>query len=255
MATKQQQIDFINYIAPIIKKVGNERGYRIVSPFIAMACKEGNFGQSKLAKNYSNHFGMKAGSSWKGKVVNMKTMEEYTVGKLTQIVDGFRVYEGTTKEQADINGVHGFFDFISTKRYAKVKEESNKGTPLTVLQAIKNAGYATSSTYVNSCMNDYIKKFNLQYYDMPDSPVETTTTKPVNELPLLKLGVKDTDLGGAYVESWQNYLKLLKLYNGKITGVFDTDMYYSVREYQRMKGLSVDGIIGKKTWATIPIYD
>lgn len=246
--TPQQQKNFIEYIAPIIKEVGNSRGYLIVSPFIAMACKEGNFGESSLAKKYANHFGMKAGKSWKGKVVNLKTQEEYTVGVLTTIVDGFRVYEGVTKEQADINGVNGFFDFISTKRYSKVKDAT---TPLGVVTELKKAGYMTSSTYVNSIMNDYINRFDLTRYDNISYPTKNEDTKPVN-YPTLSLGKSDKQLGGNYIESWQRYLNTLGMYNGQFDGIFGTRTHFAVRQYQEAKGLKVDGVVGKATWATIP---
>lgn len=247
MATKQEQIDFINRIAPIIKKIGNERGYKIVSPFIAMACKEGNFGQSLLAKKYHNHFGMKAGSSWikaNKPVVNLKTMEEYTVGQLTQITDGFRVYSD------DVSGVNGFFDFLSSTRYKKVKEMSNVSA-LATIQAVKDAGYCTSSTYVNSVMKDYISKFNLTQYDGN----EVKETKTSKSYPTLALNMKDSQLGGKYIESWQRYLATLDMYRNEPTGVFDTATYYAVRRFQEFNGLKVDGIIGQKTWMKSPAWE
>lgn len=260
--TKVQQIDFINRIAPIIKQVGNERGYKIVSPFIAMACKEGNFGESTLAKKYSNHFGMKAGTSWvkAGKpVVNLKTLEEYQVGKLTQIVDVFRVYEGATKEQADINGINGFFDFISTKRYENVKKQT---TPLGIVTELKKAGYMTSSAYVNSIVNDYIPKYDLTKYDeikADNKPIVTEKTykETTIKYPTLLFGMRDANLDGKYIESWQNYLAslgILDLNSVAVKGYFDTNTHFAVRKYQDIKGIRVDGIIGIETWKTSPAY-
>lgn len=240
--TLKQQKEFINYIAPIIKRIGNERGYKIVSVFIAMACKEGGFGESLLAKKYHNHFGMKAGSFWKGGTVNLKTKEEYKVGILTPIVDGFRTYPD------DISGINGFFDFISTNRYSNVKKQTS---PLAVVTELKNKGYCTSSTYVTSVMNDYIKKFNLTIYD----EVSISSEKPKVEYPTLSLGMSDEDLGGAYIESWQNYLYTLGLITSvSKKGTFDNSTYIAVKEYQKRKGLKSDGIIGINTWKSSPAY-
>ena len=82
--SKQQAKAFIEYIAPIIQREGFARGYQIVSTTIAQAIIEGAAGTSKLAKEYKNHFGLKAGSKWKGASVNMKTGEYYS-GKYTEI--------------------------------------------------------------------------------------------------------------------------------------------------------------------------
>lgn len=133
--------EFINAIAPIIVKEAKARGYKYPSAIIAQACLESNYGRSGLSAKYFNYFGLKCGSSWKGKSVNMKTCEEYTTGTLTQIKDNFRAYDNMTE------GVKGYFDFIKTKRYNNLKEATS---PIDYLTKIKADGYATSSTYVNN---------------------------------------------------------------------------------------------------------
>lgn len=146
---------FIDQIAPIICKEAKARGYKFPSAIIAQACLESNFGKSSLAANYHNYFGMKCGSSWKGKSVNFWTQEEYQAGTMTNIRDNFRAYD--TIEQ----GVAGYFDFISTSRYAKLKEAVG---PRDYLAKIKAAGYATASTYVDSVMA-VVNNYNLTQYD------------------------------------------------------------------------------------------
>lgn len=146
--------DFISTIAPLIVKEGKKRGYHVFSPIIAQAICESNWGQSGLSANYNNFFGLKCGSKWKGASVNMKTKEEYTVG-LTTIKDNFRAYASVE------DGVAGYFDFISTKRYANLKTAM---TPLQYCQNLKADGYATSSSYVNTLMS-IIQKNNLTKYD------------------------------------------------------------------------------------------
>ena len=108
--------EFINMIAPLIISEGKKRGYSVFSTVIAQAIIESNSGKSILGYKYHNYFGMKCGSRWKGKSVNLKTKEEYTVGTLTTIKDNFRVYDSIEE------GVKGYYDFISTKRYANLKE-------------------------------------------------------------------------------------------------------------------------------------
>lgn len=146
--------EFIPTIAPLIVKIGRERGYKIFSAVIAQAVIESNYGQSGLA-NYNNFFGLKCGSKWKGASVNMKTKEEYIPGSLTTIRDNFRAYP--TVEA----GVEGYYDFISTKRYANLKTAQS---PLEYCRNLKNDGYATSHSYVNTLMNT-ITKLNLTTYD------------------------------------------------------------------------------------------
>lgn len=147
--------DFISTIAPLIVREGKKRGYHVFSAIIAQAICESNWGQSGLSAKYNNFFGLKCGSKWKGASVNMKTKEEYTVGTLTTIKDNFRAYASVE------DGVAGYFDFISTKRYANLKTAM---TPLQYCQFLKADGYATSSSYVNTLMS-IIQKNNLTKYD------------------------------------------------------------------------------------------
>lgn len=155
MATISEIEAFIKKIAPLIQAESKKRGYKVASPIIAQACLESAFGTSSLGYKYHNYFGMKCGSSWKGKSVNLKTKEEYTVGQLTTIRDNFRVYDSIEE------GVVGYFDFISTKRYQNLKEANS---PRQYLEFIKADGYATSSSYVASNMN-VIDKYGLTRFD------------------------------------------------------------------------------------------
>lgn len=155
MATYQQQMLFINKIAPFIRSEAIGRGYHIASPIIAQACLESGYGLSVLASKYHNYFGMKSGSRWKGKSVNLSTKEEYKPGILTPIKDNFRVYDSLEE------GVKGYFDFISTTRYSNLKLTT---TPRQYLEYIKADGYATSSSYVQNNMA-VITKFGLTSYD------------------------------------------------------------------------------------------
>lgn len=147
--------EFINMIAPLIISEGRKRGYSVFSTVIAQAIIESNSGKSILGYKYHNYFGMKCGSRWKGKSVNLKTKEEYTVGTLTTIKDNFRVYDSIEE------GVKGYYDFISTKRYANLKEAK---TYVEYAENLKADGYATSSKYVNTLCTT-VDAHNLTKYD------------------------------------------------------------------------------------------
>ena len=147
--------EFINTIAPLIVAEGKKRGYSVFSTVIAQAIIESNSGKSILGYKYHNYFGMKCGSRWKGKSVNLKTKEEYTVGTLTTIKDNFRVYDSIEE------GVKGYYDFISTKRYANLKESK---TYEDYAEKLKADGYATSSKYVNTLCTT-VDAHNLTKYD------------------------------------------------------------------------------------------
>ena len=154
MATKEQ-LAFVDEIAPIIAKYAKERGYRYPSAIICQAIHETGYNKSSLSKYFHNYFGLKCGSSWKGSSVNMKTQEEYKAGVLTTIKDNFRTYPNMEE------GVKGYFDFISTKRYANLKAAASS---LDYLKKIAADGYATGSNYANNAYR-YYSLHGLSKYD------------------------------------------------------------------------------------------
>lgn len=150
-----EQQNFINSIYEALCKYAPTYNIKCYSAIIGQAILESGWGKSKLASNFHNYFGLKCGSSWKGKSVNMKTFEEFKAGTLTQISDNFRVFDNLEC------GVKGYLDFINTKRYSNLK---NVSSPKEYLQNIKNDGYTTSSTYVDSVMK-IVTSYNLTSYD------------------------------------------------------------------------------------------
>lgn len=150
---------FVDDIAKYVKKYAGSYGINVHSPIIAQAILESGWGKSKLAADYHNYFGMKCGTKWTGPSVNMTTQEEYTAGTLATIKDNFRVYDNME------NGVKGYFEFIQLSRYENLKGIVN---PQKYIETIKNDGYATSSTYVDSLMQ-IIKIYNLTSYDSTES--------------------------------------------------------------------------------------
>ena len=134
---------FIQKVAEKVRKYAPLYGICVHSPIIAQAIIESGWGKSGLASKYHNYFGLKCGSSWKGKSVNMATKEEYKVGTMTNIRDNFRVFDDFD------DGIRGYFEFINTSRYANLKGVKN---PEEYCRRIKADGYATSSKYVDNIM-------------------------------------------------------------------------------------------------------
>lgn len=146
---------FIEKIVGYVRKYAADYGIMVHSPIIAQAILESGWGESRLAAVYHNYFGLKCGTKWTGRSVNLSTMEEYAPGTLTQIKDNFRVY-GSMEE-----GVKGYFEFIQLERYQNLRGITE---PEEYLETIKADGYATSSTYVENTMR-IVTQYNLTEYD------------------------------------------------------------------------------------------
>lgn len=229
MATAAQAKQFIKEIAPIIQRYAKQYGYKVASPIIAQACIESAFGTSSLGYKYHNYFGMKCGSSWKGKSVNLGTKEEYTPGTLTSIKANFRAYD--TMEE----GVEGYFIFISVKRYSNLKDAT---TPKQYLEMIKADGYATSSTYVNtnlSCIN----KYDLTKYDNLNGVTDVISIADSISvrLPVITIGSR-----GKAVELWQIIAGV------KADGIYGDKTNAATMAIQKVHGIEPTGVVDANTW-------
>ena len=149
--------EFIECIAPLIIKYAPQYNVRVISPIIAQAILESASGESSLGKKYNNFFGLKCGTLWTGKSVNLLTGEEYTPGHYTTISANFRVFD--TMEE----GVKGYFEFLfkNRTRYNNLIGETD---PYEYLVKIKEDGYATSSRYVQNVYN-VILRYDLTRFD------------------------------------------------------------------------------------------
>ena len=244
MASNQQCKQFIAEIAPIIQKVAKERGYLICSTVIAQACIESAYGTSSLGYKYHNYFGMKCGQSWKGKSVNLSTKEEYTIGHLTTIKDNFRVYD--TME----DGVKGYYDFISTKRYSNLKTAD---TSQLYAERLKADGYATSSSYVNTLMNT-CKKWNLAEWDNFNGKPSVSDKTDTNVIPDYRLGQTYKTNANLFIRVEPEGDKMpldLITKNGKQNSYDDGNGYAILRKGTKVSCKGVN-TIGKDVWIKIP---
>ena len=166
-----EKSEFIPTIAPIVKAENKRRGNPLFSSVvIAQAICESNWGQSKIMMKANAIFGIKATSSWKGKVYNANTQECYDGSTYTNITACFRAYDNLT------DSIKDYFDLITgLDRYKKAVHTQS---PLECITAIKNGGYATSPTYINTIMS-IINSNNLTKYDAVED-VENSVDNSTN---------------------------------------------------------------------------
>jgi flagellum-specific peptidoglycan hydrolase FlgJ len=171
MATTTQITNFFNTIGPIAVKVCKERGYGNAQAWtcICQAACESNYGTSTLMKNANAYFGIKASASWVkaakygGLVYNAGTKECYDGKTYTNITACFRAYNSME------DSVNDYFDLMETSRYKKSLTTSTVNECITI---IKNSGYATSPTYINT-INTIYKNYKTK---IEAFSVKTTTT-------------------------------------------------------------------------------
>lgn len=149
--------EFLETVSKLVVEENNRRGNPLYSSVvIAQALCESAWGQSQIMMKANAIFGIKAFSDWKGKVYNAKTQECYDGSNYTDIQACFRAYNNLQESIAD------YFDLITkTERYRKACVANS---PLECITAIKNGGYATSPTYINTIMS-IINSNNLTKYD------------------------------------------------------------------------------------------
>ena len=228
--TKKQKAAFITKLANAVKKYAADYGIKCHSIPIAQGILESGWGESRLAKDYNNLFGLKCGTLWKGKSVDMQTQEEFEPGTVTTITDNFRVY-GSFEE-----GVRGYFEFLGLARYQNLKGITAPGK---YAETIKADGYATDSKYVDSLMA-LVKEWNLTQYDpKEDTPAiaseESIVIEPEEALVIVpeetvvidpgkkekpEAGGKSVDTLIDVMKSWLGYseangrhMEIINLYN------------------------------------------
>ena len=168
--TQQEQQKFIDTIGPICVKYAKKYGFHVASPAIAQACLESAYGTSFKALHH-NYFGLKYRE---GRVsCNNGT---FTDGGSEQDPNT-GIYNPTVTQWYNFDtmdaGVEGYYQFINISNYAKVKVATD---PLTYLQEIKNAHYATSINYVQN-VYAVVTNWNLTKFDNfnAETPVKKET--------------------------------------------------------------------------------
>jgi hypothetical protein len=122
---------------------------------LAQGLFESGSGNGTLARVANNHFGIKAGSTWTGKVYYKDDDNPN---------DRFRVYDNAEQSFRDHS------EFLKKKNYAQLFE-LDKNDYKGWAYGLKKAGYATNPNYPNLLIN-IIQKYNLDQYDNPESEIQ-----------------------------------------------------------------------------------
>lgn len=132
---------------------------------LSQAILESGWGQSGLSTKANNLFGIKAGSSWSGDTITMRTAEYKSNGSKYYVNAKFRKYSDRNESVDDHSKL------LQNSRYSKVLTATNYKQ---ATQWVRDAGYATDPKYP-SLLNNLITKHNLDSYDGVTSYSESST--------------------------------------------------------------------------------
>lgn len=207
------EADIIAKVGPLFTADQKSSGI-LASVSLAQFILESGYGKSELAQNANNCFGMKkslsgntwSGSTWDGSTVYTKKTQEYENGQYVTITADFRKYPSVEKSIAD----HSAY-LLGAKNGSKLRYDGLKGCMdyKKAVQLIKDGGYATSPTYVESICN-IIERWKLTQYDAA-APAED---KPAEVPFLVRVSISNLNIRKG---AGTNYATIGK-YTGK--GVF-----------------------------------
>lgn len=170
-ATRDKKIakaDFIQTLGPIARENYKRTGI-LASVTMAQAILESGWGQSTLAKNGNNLFGMKMNlsgntwqdSAWDGVNYYKKPTYEYGSRGRYRTSAKFRKYSCVEDSIEDHSAYLLHAKSGSRKRYAGL---TNTKSYTKQLQIIKKGGYATSGSYVSQ-LSHVIRTYHLTKWD------------------------------------------------------------------------------------------
>lgn len=149
-------VDFIRAIGPAAQESAHLAG--IPASFtIAQAALESAWGESQLARQAFNLFGVKADRAWKGNVLYMPT-KEFLQGRWVTVTAAWRKYPDWL---AAINDHARFFAVNPRYRLAM----TGKRTGEDFARQIAAAGYATDPRYADKLCR-IIRRHRLEQYDL-----------------------------------------------------------------------------------------
>ena len=152
---------FISKIAPLAVEDMKKTGV-LASLTIAQSILESGWGESTLAKQHNNLFGIKANSTWGGKVATLNG-------------SNWRAYDSWDESILDHSKL------LQTSRYTKVLSAKDYKE---ACEEVRLAGYCTESDYSQKLIR-LIEQYDLAQYDNAKSqsqaPSESTPVVPNEE--------------------------------------------------------------------------
>lgn len=147
----------------------------------------------------------------------------------------------------------GMTDFVHVLRrnFPEVLSAAKRGNPDAFRVALSQA---YSGDYKNAAATKTLSSFMTEFGGSPKAGAGSVVPAPgspsslLASLPSLRLGAR-----GNAVELWR---ALLATWTPELTRVvkfdtFDVGLDQATRDYQRSHGLTVDGVVGPRTWARI----
>jgi peptidoglycan hydrolase-like protein with peptidoglycan-binding domain len=254
MATETQVKKCIDTIAPLAQAQYRKGKLILPSVCIAQACCESAYLTSPKMIRANAVFGIKVGASryhfgaaWKDKAYSTATKECYDGKTYTNITDMFRAYDTIAESVED------YYDILTgCKRYRAAVGENDYTKAIT---AIKNGGYATSSTYIQT-ITSIISKNNLTQYDTVANKKVTADNITLDNNPFTEpsqtIAYNSRGEGAKWVQ-W--YLWRFGLIDKTgIDGIIGNQSVKAIKLSQERLGLTVDGKVGKETrkvWKTV----
>lgn len=183
----------------------------------SQAIIESGWGQSSLAAQYHNLFGIKG--SYNGHSVTLPTREVYG-GRSVMINDAFRAYDNNSQSVQD----HGYF-LVANSRYHNLLWKTNYRD---VTYLIRADGYATDPSYT-ATLNSVIERYNLTAWD---NEAFDTNTGHIDELSVRgnQLHIAGWHAANSYNSSMHHFIILLdgntkqELYRTEVSGHYRQDV-------------------------------
>ena len=156
---------FIDQIAALCSRFGPQYNILVNSPVIAQAILESASGESELARNANNYFGIKFKRKSNGELRCPTALPAPYIKVGSEYDSATGKYVSSTMEWFAFSNmadsVRGYYDFINVPTYANLKGVRSYTE---YCKLIKQDGYATSKDYTEKLLN-VINKYNLTKYD------------------------------------------------------------------------------------------
>ncbi len=149
---------FLDSIERFAYRAAQAEGVPVVPKAVAaQAAIESRWGESELAREGNNLFGVKAGQSWSGPVLELPTWEVVD-GHRIETVARFRRYEGFEEAVQDYVSIIGRLDW-----YRDAREAARYGDPYGYLYGLEGRGepgWATDPGYASKILA-LMRTYNL----------------------------------------------------------------------------------------------